>query len=327
MRIASLVPSATESLFALGLGDDVVAVTHECDWPEAANQLPRLTRSVIAPGLPPAEIDAAVRELTGRGEAIYALDRDVLERLAPDLIVTQAVCAVCAVSYDEVCSVAGELPGGPNVISLDPETLDDVLADLPRLAAACGQRERGTRLRTELASRIASVSAAVAGRARPRVLALEWLDPPYIGGHWVPEMIAAAGGTDVLGAAGAKSRTASWGELRASPADVVVVMPCGLYADEAADQAGAFAEQLCSLDASRVVAVDAASSFSRPGPRLADGVELLGHLLHPDAVPAPEGLARRELELAEAGGDALGGGDHAAGHGGDAERDQATPLQ
>jgi iron complex transport system substrate-binding protein len=283
VRIASLVPSATEALFALGLGDDVVAVTHECDWPDEARKRPQLTRSVIEPGLPPAEIDAAVRELTGRGEAIYELDRDVLARLEPDLIVTQAVCAVCAVSYDEVCSVAGGLPGDPAVVSLDPETLGDVLADLPRLAEECGSRERGDRLRQELTTRIDRVRAAVAGRPRPRVLALEWLDPPFIGGHWVPEMIAAAGGDDVLGAPGTKSRTAGWEDLRESRPDAVVVMPCGLYADEALEQARLFVEEIAALGAERVWAVDAASSFSRAGPRLADGVELLARLLHPDA--------------------------------------------
>ena len=211
MRIASLVPSATESLFALGLGDQVVAVTHECDWPEAATRLPRLTGSVIGEGLEPAAIDAAVRDLTARGQAIYTLDEDALSRLEPDLIVTQAVCAVCAVSYDDVCSVAAGLPGGPEVLSLDPETLADVLDDLPRLAAAVGARERGETLRARLATRLARVRAAVADAPRPRVVALEWLDPPYVGGHWVPEMIACAGGTDPLGSPGEKSRTAELG--------------------------------------------------------------------------------------------------------------------
>jgi iron complex transport system substrate-binding protein len=325
MRIASLVPSATEALFALGFGDEVVAVTHECDWPGAARELPQLTRSVIPGDLPPAGIDAAVRELTGKGQAIYELDEAVLERLRPDLIVTQAVCAVCAVSYDDVCNVAAGLAGEPDVLSLDPETLDDVLGDLPRLATACGRPGQGVRLERELRDRIDRVRLAVADRPRPRVLALEWLDPPFIGGHWVPDMIAAAGGADALGAAGAKSRTASWAELRAAGPDIVVAMPCGLYADEAAEQAQAFARELESLGASRAIAVDAASSFSRPGPRLADGIELLGHLLHPDAVAAPAGLAWREL--AEARGHALRGGDHAADHGHDPERDQPAPLQ
>jgi iron complex transport system substrate-binding protein len=325
MRIASLVPSATEALFALGFGDEVVAVTHECDWPDAARELPQLTRSVIPGDLPPAEIDAAVRELTGTGQAIYELDDAVLERLRPDLIVTQAVCAVCAVSYGDVCTVAEGLAGEPDVLSLDPETLDDVLSDLSRLAETCGRPEQGVRLERELRGRIDRVRLAVADRPRPRVLALEWLDPPYIGGHWVPEMIAAGGGVDALGAAGARSRTATWDELRAARPDVAVAMPCGLYADEAAAQAQAFALELGSLGASRAIAVDAASSFSRPGPRLADGVELLGHLLHPDAVPAPTGLAWREL--AEARGHALRGRDHAADHGQDPERNEPAPLK
>lgn len=297
MRIASLVPSATEALFALGLGDDVVAVTHECDWPPAARARPRLTRSEIEPGLPPAEVDAAVRELTGRGQPIYGLDRRALERLAPDLIVTQAVCAVCAVSYQEVCSVAAGLPGDPDVLSLDPETLDDVLADLPRLAAACGVAGRGHELRDRLTERIECVAAGTAAEPRPRVLALEWLDPPYVGGHWVPEMIAAAGASDVLGVPGMKSRTASWDELRAARPDVVVVIPCGLYADEAAAQAASFAGELSSLGADRLFAVDAASSFSRPGPRLVDGIELLGHLLHPGIAAAPDHVGWRDLDL------------------------------
>ena len=294
MRIASLVPSATEALFALGFGDDVVAVTHECDWPAATRALPRLTRSAIPPDLPPAEVDAAVRERTARGEAIYELDRETLERLAPELIVTQAVCPVCAVSYEEVCSVAAGLPGGPAVVSLDPATLGDVLADLPRLADACGAAERGEELRARLNDRIEAVRHAVAGLAPRRVLALEWLDPPYVAGHWVPEMIAAAGGVDVLAGAGERSRPAAWTELAEARAEVVAVMPCGLYADEAAAQADAFAGRLASLGAARIFAVDAASSFSRPGPRLADGIELLGHLLHPEAVPAPRALAWRE---------------------------------
>lgn len=295
MRIASLVPSATEALFSLGLGDDVVAVTHECDWPAAALERPRLTRSEIPEGLSPREIDEAVRDLTAKGEAIYGLDSAELERLEPDLIVTQALCAVCAVSYDDVCSIAGALPGDPGVLSLDPETLDEVLGDLVRLGAECGVPERGDSLRRDLQRRLDAVRAAVEGAPRPRVVALEWLDPPFIGGHWVPEMIEAAGGVDALGEAGVKSRTATWDELRAVAADVAVVMPCGLYADEAAAQAGDHAGELEALNAKRIWAVDAASSFSRPGPRLVDGVELLAHLLHPDLVEPPDGLAFRRV--------------------------------
>jgi iron complex transport system substrate-binding protein len=298
MRIASLVPSATEALFALGLGDRVVAVTHECDHPEAATRLPRLTSSVIPEGLPPAEIDSRVREVTGRGEALYRLDEDVLGELRPDLIVTQALCAVCAVSYDDVRAVAGRLPSRPAVVSLDPETLDEVLGDLVTLADAAGEREAGERLRDKLAARLAAVSAALALTRRLRVAALEWLDPPFIGGHWVPEMIELAGGVDPLGDPGGKSRTASWEELAAARPEIAVVMPCGLYVDEAAEQADAYREQLVALGARRMVAVDAASSFSRPGPRLVDGIELLAHLIHPDLWDAPAGIGYRELSWA-----------------------------
>jgi iron complex transport system substrate-binding protein len=295
MRIASLVPSATEALFALGLGDSVVAVTHECDHPEAATPLPRLTSSVVEPGLEPAQIDSRVRELVGAGEALYELDEDALAAERPDLIVTQALCAVCAVSYDDVRTVAARLPGSPAVLSLDPSTLDEVLDDLVRLGEAGGEREAGERLRTGLRRRISAVAAAVAGAERPRVAALEWLDPPFAGGHWVPEMIALAGGTDALAEPGARSHEIGWEGIAVARPEIAVVMPCGLYADEAAQQAEAHRSDLAATGAARVVAVDAASSFSRPGPRLADGVELLGHLLHPDLVDAPSGLAWHEL--------------------------------
>jgi iron complex transport system substrate-binding protein len=295
MRIASLVPSATEALFALGLGDQVVAVTHECDHPERATRLPRLTSSVIPSGVPVAEIDARVREVTGRGEALYRLDEPTLAELRPDLIVTQALCAVCAVSYDDVRAVAERVPSRPHVLSLDPETLGEVLNDLVTLAAAAGEKRRGEALRDALSERLGRVRDAVAGVTRPRVAALEWLEPPYVGGHWVPEMVRLAGGEDVLGEPGRKSRVVEWTELVAAAPDVAVVMPCGLYADEAASEARANGDRLRELGPSRLVAVDAASSFSRPGPRLVDGVELLAHILHPDSISAPEGIAWEEI--------------------------------
>jgi iron complex transport system substrate-binding protein len=295
MRIASLVPSATEALFALGLGDQVVAVTHECDYPADVLQIPRLTRSVIPDGLQPGEIDARVREVTGRGEALYELDEPGLARLAPDLIVTQALCAVCAVSYDDVRAMAERLESVPAVISLDPNTLGEVLDDVVRLAEVTAVRDRGEALRSELQTRLDRVREAVAGAPRPRVAALEWLDPPYAGGHWVPEMIELAGGQSVTGEPGRDSRAATWDELRAARPDVVVAMPCGLYVEEAAGQALARREPLESLGAQRIYAVDAASSFSRPGPRLVEGTELLAHLLHPSRSPGPSGLGWKEL--------------------------------
>ena len=295
MRIASLVPSATEALFRLGLGDQVVAVTHECDHPAEVLGLPRLTRSVIPAGLEPVEVDARVRELTGRGEALYQLDEPALARLAPNLIVTQALCAVCAVSYDDVRAVAERLESRPEVISLDPRTLAEVLGDLVRLGEATGTGESGEVLVSKLQARLDRIRDGVAGAPRPRVVALEWLDPPYAGGHWVPEMIDLAGGRSVVGEPARDSRAVSWAELKAARPEVAVVMPCGLYVEEAAAQALARRERLESLGAERVYAVDAASSFSRPGPRLVEGAELLAHLLHPDRLPPPSRLRWREL--------------------------------
>jgi iron complex transport system substrate-binding protein len=295
MRIASLVPSATEMLFAAGLGDSVVAVTHECDYPPAAASRPRLTRTVIPPGLSAREIDAEVKRVVGEGRALYELDERELERAAPDLIVTQAVCEVCAVSYEDVAEVAARLPGSPAVLRQDPATLEETLSDVTRLGAAAGVPEQASRLRSELEGRLAAVRAAVAGAERPRVLALEWLDPPFTAGHWVPGMITTAGGESVAGRAGEKSAETRWEELGGLNPDVVVVMPCGWYAEDSLAQATARRGEIEALGATRVYAVDAASSFSRPGPRLIDGTELLAHLLHPGLADAPETVAFAEL--------------------------------
>ena len=296
MRIASLVPSSTELLFALGLGDSVVAVTHECDHPTEAARRPHLTRSVIPAGLAAAEIDRAVRERTDAGLPLYELDEPLLAELAPDLIVTQAVCEVCAVSFDDVRAAAGRLASRPEVISLDPATLEDVLADVTRLAAAAGVPDAGARLAERAGLRIHAVERAVADRPRPAVAALEWLDPVFVGGHWVPRMIELAGGRDVLGSTGGRSRTIEWSELEAARPEVVVSMPCGYGARQAADETRLQRERLGGLGA-RVVAVDASSYFSRPGPRLVDGIELMAHLLHPGLVPEPPAGRAIELDL------------------------------
>jgi iron complex transport system substrate-binding protein len=295
MRIASLVPSSTEMLFALGLGDQVVAVTHECDYPQEAAALPHLTRSVIPEGLSAPEIDRAVRERTAAGRALYELDEPRLAQLEVDLIVTQAVCEVCAVSFDDVVAAAGRLPTRPQVISLDPATLDEVIADVPRLAEAAGADAVGQALLAAATGRLDAVERAVAGLPRPRVAAIEWLDPLFAGGHWVPRMIDLAGGEDVIGVADEKSRTLEWAELEASRPELIVAMPCGYGVEGALAEARSESERLAALGA-RVVAVDASSYFSRPGPRLVDGVELLAHLMHPDRVPAPPPGRRAELD-------------------------------
>jgi len=291
MRIVSLVPSATETLFALGLGDEVTAVTHECDHPPAARDLPKVTRDVIGPGLPPAAIDRAVRELTEQGRAIYELDEEGVRRAQPDLIVTQALCAVCAVSYDDVRALAERLEPPPQVLSLDPHTLGEMLGDVRTLAEATDSRDAGVDLVQDAASRIDRVRLAVRAAEPVRVAALEWLDPVFVAGHWTPQLIEYAGGFDVLGLAGEHSEQRSWEEVAAAQPEVVVVMPCGYDAERAAEEAYEYADELAELGARRVVAVDAAAYFSRPGPRLIDGLELLGHVLHPDRLPeAPAGL-------------------------------------
>jgi iron complex transport system substrate-binding protein len=295
MRIASLVPSATEMLFALGLGPQVVGVTHECDFPAEATALPHLTATVLPAGLSAAEIDAAVKEVVGEGKALYSLDEERLAELAPDLVVTQAVCEVCAVSYEDVVEVAARLPNPPGVVQQDPSSLGEVLEDLTRLGAATGIAPRAAEVRAGLERRLAAVVEAVAGAPRPRTLALEWLDPPFVGGHWVPEMIGIAGGEDVIGIAGEKSAQVEWERLEQLRPDLVVVMPCGWYAEESRAQALEHRDRIDSLGAPRAFAVDAASTFSRPGPRLVDGVELLAHLLHPDRVQAPSGIGFFEL--------------------------------
>ncbi|MGO9489087.1 MAG: cobalamin-binding protein [Solirubrobacteraceae bacterium] len=296
MRIVSLVPHATELLFALGLDREIVAVTHECDHPEQARSLPKVTADALPAGLDSGAIDAAVRERTLAGESIYRLDAEALSALEPDLIVTQALCPVCAVSYDDVAQLAAEMPSRPRVIALDPKTLGDTMADVRTVAEATGTRRQGVELVARSGGRIERVRLAVQDARRPRVAALEWLDPVYVAGHWTPQLIELAGGEDVMGFAGEPSRQVSWQEVTAAEPEVVVVMPCGYDAPRAHDEALAHAERLRELRAVRIFAVDASAYFSRPGPRLVDGLELLASLLHPGRLAglAPQG---RGIEL------------------------------
>ncbi len=296
MRIASLVPSATEMLFALGLGRSVVAVTHECDFPPGASDLPHLTRSVIPEGLTAAEIDREVRERTEQGKSIYALDEELLHELQPDLIVTQQVCEVCAVSFDDVRAVAERIDSQPTVMSQDPATLGEVLADVRRLGEAAGALDAADEFLEEAAERLDEVQDLVDTADPVRVAALEWLDPVFIGGHWVPQMIELAGGEDVLGFPGEKSRVAEWAEVagRAAGGRRLDAVRLLRGAGRAGDDGARGAARVRSAP-ERVIAVDAAAYFSRPGPRLVEGVELLGHLLHPDRVEAPP--ERRSIEL------------------------------
>jgi iron complex transport system substrate-binding protein len=286
VRIVSLVPHATELLFALGLGDDIVGVTHECDYPEEARDIQPVTEDVLPAGLSAAQIDAAVRERTEAGESIYALDEELLRELEPDLIVTQALCHVCAVSHDEVQAIAVTLPDPPRVISLDPKTYGETLGDVRTIAQATGTRDAALDLIARTARRADIVRLAVRDVERPRVAALEWLDPVFVAGHWTPQLIEMAGGVDLLGSPGEPSAQSTWELVAASEPEVVVVMPCGYDAARGLVEAEEHADALRALGAQRVVAVDASSYFSRPGPRLIDGLELLAHILHPDRVPS-----------------------------------------
>jgi iron complex transport system substrate-binding protein len=297
MRIVSLVPSATEMLFALGLGGDLVAVTHECDYPPEALRLPRVTRDVLPTGLSTAEIDAAVKERTLNGESIYSLDEDVLHELQPDLIVTQALCAVCAVSYDDVRAVAEEIDSQPLVISLDPRTIGEVLGDARTIAQATDAKDAAVDLIRESSARIDRVRLAVRNARRPRVVALEWLDPPYAAGHWTPQMIEYAGADDTLGFAGEHSRQTTWDEVAAMKPDIVLVIPCGFDAEIAHREAEMHRDQLAAVGAGEVIALDAAAYFSRPGPRLIDGLELLASVLHPELMPENPDHAGRALTV------------------------------
>ena len=290
MRIVSLVPHATELLFALDLEDAVVGVTHECDFPWQATELPKVTRDRLPSGLDTREIDDAVREQTLGGDSIYELDVDALRELAPDLIVTQSLCTVCAVAVEDVEAIAQTFEHPPEVVALDPHTLGEALGDIRTIAGQTDRKEEGVDLVEELAARIDRVRLSSRGIDRPRVLAVEWLDPLFIGGHWVPQMIDYAGGEDVLGLPGEHSETVPWEVAQATKPDVVLVMPCGRSTEEAREEALEYWDQLSALGADKIYAVNASAYFSRPGPRLVDGLELLSALLHPTSgIEAPEG--------------------------------------
>jgi iron complex transport system substrate-binding protein len=278
VRIVSLLPSTTEILFALGAGADVVGVTFECDTPAEARNRTIVSTSAMPSDLGPAEIDAYVAGALARGEDLYRLSADALRGLDPDLVVTQDLCAVCAVDVSTVDDALAHLGCRAEVLTVDPHTLDEVLESVLLLGEAVGHVSPARDLADSLRSRLSAVRAAVAGRPRPRVAVLEWTDPPYAPGHWIPEMVELAGGTCVLGVAGQKSTRIRWDDLHAARPDVVVVAPCGYDRAGASAQAHAIAHLL--PPGVRVHPVDADGMWARPGPRLVDGVEELARVLH-----------------------------------------------
>ena len=288
MRICSLLPSATEIVADLGLADSLVGVSAECDWPPEVRDLPVVTASRVDPvTLASAEIDGAVRAAVAGGKSLYALDATLLAKLAPDMILTQDLCTVCAVSGDEVESLC---PVGAEVISLNPMTLAGIAASVETLADRLGVPDCGKTVAGEMLETIDEVRRKVAGRPRRRVFVAEWIDPPFAAGHWLPEMVDAAGGEDVLGRAGEPSYTVAWEEVRAREPELLVVAACGFDARRGAQEA-----RTVDLGVP-TVAVDANAYYSRPAPRVAHGVRQLGYLLHPEVCEDP-GLPAVRLAL------------------------------
>ena len=275
MRICSFLPSGTEILFALGLGESVCGVTFECDYPAEARSRPVVVYSNLAHGLPENEIDRQVKDSSGRGQSLYRLDAEKLRELRPDVIVTQDLCHVCAASPDDLVAVLSTLRPTPTVLALTPHTINDVWTDIQTVGEACGRPHEARALIAELNRQVAGLNRELT--EAPRVLCLEWLDPPYAGGHWVPEMVKLAGGIDVLGHAGEPGYELDWNSIVSSDPDIILAMPCGYHRHEVQNELAtiAFPPPWHSLRAVRqgnVFAMDASSHFSRPGPRIADGV-------------------------------------------------------
>jgi iron complex transport system substrate-binding protein len=292
VRIVSLLPSATEIIFALGLEDSLEGVTFECDHPPAARTKPVVSGTALPIGdgaapMSPREVDDAVAERMARHEPIYTLDAARIAAIQPDLILAQDLCRVCAVPSGAVDEALEVLGCRAEVLSLDPPGLDEVIACIGTVGEATGTGARAAVLMEQLRERIARLREAVAGLPRPRTFALEWSDPPFSGGHWVPDMVDAAGGEPVLATAAEPSRRVSWSQVADARPDVVVFMPCGYDLAAAVDEGRALAAVEALREVGQIWAVDASARFSRPGPRLVEGAEALGWALHPDAVPAP----------------------------------------
>jgi iron complex transport system substrate-binding protein len=287
----SLLPSATEILFAVGAGDSVVGVTFECDFPPEARRRRIVSDTTLTPGLTPAEIDAEVRARLAAGADLYTLDEGALRDIDPDIVVTQDLCAVCAVDITEVDQALEHLGCRAQVVTLDPMTLDEVLQSIVTVGQVTGRRDRAVEVVEVLRRRLDRVAAAVAGRDRPRLAVLEWTDPPFSSGHWVPDMVTAAGADPVLGRGGERSVQISWSDVAAAQPDLIVVAPCGYRLDGARQLAEQIMEAGVLPTAIPVWAVDADAAFVRPGPRVVDGVETLAHIAHPGLVEAPEGMS------------------------------------
>jgi iron complex transport system substrate-binding protein len=293
MKIVSLLPSATEIVCALGLGDSLVGVTHECDFPVGVSSKPHLTASRIShETMTSAEIDHAVRsQLDGHG-TIYDLDTELLAELKPDLIITQELCDVCAVSYEIVKKAAKSYVADATVVSLEPNTIEDIFDNIRYVAELCGVLEKGNLLVSDLQRRLDDLTNKTSRLGKKNVFMLEWLEPPFSPGHWVPQQVEIAGGISLLGEAGKKSVTTSYDAIAASDPDTMVMIPCGYYTADILRQLPQtiFPESWKSMNAvfnDSIWALDATSYFSRPGPRVVDGAEILAKILHPEVFGEP----------------------------------------
>jgi iron complex transport system substrate-binding protein len=295
MRIASLLPSATEIICSLGMEHELVAVTHECDYPESVRAKPVLTRSVLSGASTGVEVDRHIRELVHQGSSIYALDAGLLEALHPDLILTQELCEVCAVSYPIVERAARRLGSSPQLVSLEPESLEDVFQNILFVGRLVGRYDAAEEVCDSRRRRVTTVEQRVAGRRARRVVCLEWVDPPFNCGHWTPELVTMAGGDELLGVARQPAHPVHWREVVDADPEVVVVMACGFSLDRSLREVEGARGRFDALRADTWV-VDGNAFFSRPGPRLVDSVEIMAGILHPGAVDRPPPSTARRLQ-------------------------------
>ena len=292
MRICSLLPSATEIVFALGQGSSLVGVTHECDYPAEAAQIPKVTRSNIPDGISSGEIDAAVSKALIESGTLYELNVPLLEQLQPDLVLTQRLCDVCAVSYDRVQEAAKNLPSQPMVVNLEPHSLDDILENIVTVGSAIGAEAKAQEVRDSLRKRIDAVRQKTASVSRrPRVFCMEWVDPPFCGGHWMKELVEIAGGHDDLAIPHRPSRRIEWERVREFAPEILVLTCCGFSLSRCTKEGEILAKMegahdLPAMKTGRVYATDGSAYFSRPGPRMVESLEILAHLIHPELFPA-----------------------------------------
>jgi len=288
MRICSLLPSATEVIASLGLGDELVGISHECDYPPSIRHLPVMVEPMIPPhGLASAAIDTQVRQLVASGQRLYRLNEQLLRQAQPELILSQDLCHVCAITPDQLQDAIGSMPRQPTVLTLNPSSVLDVINDVVRIGDAAGRSAEGHRLAAHLHDRLDAVHRRIEAIShRPRVVCIEWLSPLYVAGHWVPEMVQRAGGLDALAQPGSPSQVVTWDEILAAAPDVLLVMPCGFSVEKTHTELLQLMQhpdqwRLSPALAEHTYLVDASSYFSRPGPRLIDGIEILAAILHP----------------------------------------------